>query len=120
MKPTLEDLRKLAKEAKTWKPRHLCAMYDAESNCGISSDPVEPCTHDCNYCVGARNAAEDVANHVDYSLAMSERPTWNRRWAGADSHRAINSADSAERIASYFGGAPAVTAFANAVREFCA
>jgi len=114
MKPTLEDLRKLAEAAKAWRPAINCGLDHAEV-------PVTNCGR-CQSCLGAKRAAEDVAHAVinamarvvfvaDELLEISYRKSKRRetlRWA-----------DKAARIESYFGAPGVVAAFAAAVREFC-
>lgn len=109
--PTIDDVRSAAEKAKAWRPdrRRFCpkssSVYMDGWGCG------------CDACLGAKRAVEDIAEHVDDAMRSAKNNYIHRdmHWQVV----AVNSADRAARIASYFASEPnPVSEFRDAVRAF--
>lgn len=128
-KLTIDDIRKLAEDAKAWRPCVGCYVEyigDGEHilkySCGRA---------DCDACLGAKRAVDDIGTFIAQALhwcgwfaAPNTRNVDAATWQDNQKHSAtlsVDRADGAARIASYFTSEPnPVSIFRDAVKEFVA
>lgn len=112
-KPTLDELRAKAERAKRWVPAHRCLVDVACECCICVGTTVCP----CDACLGAKRAAEDVAQKVDWCMNIIESGAQSSSQSASTESRAASS--NAARIESYFGAPGPVSDFARAVEAYC-
>ncbi len=114
--PTIDDVRAAAEKAKAFDLRskvcHRVWRYGLSHICALAR------VEQCDACLGAKRAVEDIADHVDDAMRSAKNNDIHSdmHWQVA----AVNSAERAARISSYFASEPnPVSEFRDAVKEMC-